>query len=79
MIVDLESNVKCDDMGGWKNNSGHKFTFKVSHCENGGRLQVTATNDKADQSNVILKREYFSLRHDMFNDVRKRIDTILRK
>ncbi len=83
-IVDLDSlkntdDVKCDDMGGWKNNSSHKFPFKVRKSENDERLLVSPTNDKSDQNNVILKREYFSLRHDTFDDVMKRIDTILRK
>ena len=83
-IVDLNSltndnDVKCDDMGSWKNNSSHKFYFRVRKSENDESLRVSPTNDKSDASNVILKREYFSLRHDPFDDVRKRIDTILRK
>ena len=83
-IVDLNSlknknDAKCDDMGSWKNNSSHKFYFEVRQSESGESLRVSPSNDKSDKSNVILKREYFSLRHDPFDNVRKRIDTILRK
>ena len=83
-IVDLNSlkninDVKCDDMGSWRNNSSHKFYFKVRKSESDESLRVSPSDYKSDKNNVILKREYFSLRHDHFNDVRKRIDTILRK
>ena len=66
-------------MGSWRNNSSHKFYFKVRKSESDESLRVSPSDYKSDKNNVILKREYFSLRHDHFNDVRKRIDTILRK
>ena len=66
-IVDLNSlkdsqDMKCDDMGVWKNNSSNKFTMDVSANET-----------------IVLKREYFSLKDEIHDDVRKRIDTILRE
>ena len=66
-IVDLNSikdsqDMKCDDLGVWKNNSSNKFTMDVSANEA-----------------IVLKREYFSLKDKIHDDVRKRIDTILRE
>ena len=54
--------MKCDDMGVWKNNSSNKFTMDVSANET-----------------IVLKREYFSLKDEIHDDVQKRIDTILRE
>ena len=95
-IVDLEAlqnaaDVKCDDMGAWKNNSSHKYYFQFGHegdnvdngsddDDNGNDVTTIApTKDRNAKNAITLKREYFALRHDIHNDVRKRIDTILRK
>ena len=100
-VVDLEAlpnveDVKCDDMGAWKNNSCHKFYFLIEdkndvHTndddgddddedddeddddddDDDDELAIIPTKDRNPKTTVILKRQYYSLRHD---DVRKRID-----
>ena len=97
-IVDLEAlqnaaDVKCDDMGAWKNNSSHKYYFQFSHAsdnadndsdddhdDNGNDVTtIVPTKDPNTKNGITLKREYFALRHDFHNDFRKRTDTILRE
>ena len=70
--------VKCDDMGSWRNNSSSKFTFDVEWNE-GEIKMLTPVRKGCHKSSVILKREYFILNHDVVNDLRKRIDTIVCK
>ena len=82
-IVDLTSlqspqDVKCDDMGSWRNNSSSKFTFDVEWNE-GEIKMLTPVRKGCHKSSVILKREYFILNHNVENDLRKRIDTIVCK
>lgn len=94
-IVDLEAlqiaaDVKYDDMGAWKNNSSHKYYFQFSHAidnvdndsddDDGSNVTtIIPTKDPKIKNAITLKRAYFALRHDVHNDVRKRIDTILRE
>ena len=95
-IVDLEAlqnaaDVKCDDMGAWKNNSSHKYYFQFGlegdNVDNGSDdddngndvTTIVPTKDCNAKNAITLKREYFALWHDIHNDVRKRIDTILCK
>ena len=82
-IVDINSllnmkDIKCDDMGVWLNRSSHKFCFSVT----GGDeidVNICATKEKSGENVVTLKREYFSLKDNEYDDVRKRIDTIIRE
>lgn len=81
-IVDINclknvKDVKCDDMGVWLNNSCHKFYFTVTKEET--NVEIYAAKDNTGEDVVTLKREYFSLKYDAHNNVRKRIDTILRE
>ena len=81
-IVDMNSllnvkDIKCDDMGVWINNSCHKFYFNVMKDETD--MTISSTKLKTGDDVVTLKREYFSLKHDSYGDVRKRIDTIIRE
>lgn len=80
-VVDMNSlmnskDIKCDDMGVWANNGCHKFPFNV--LSNESSVSVFPSSDK-DSNSVLLKREYFTLKHDSYDDVRKRIDVIIRK
>lgn len=83
-IVDLQSllsveDVKCDDMGSWLNNSSSTFMFKVDWDED-GHINMLSTGRSGDKDRaVILKRQYFSLKHDVRKDVRKRIDSVIGK
>ena len=79
-IVDLSSlkdtgDVKCDDLGSWKNNSYKKFGFYIEDVD-GYNLpkSVTAGKDSKDPE-YALRREYFQL----CKDFRKRIDTVISK
>ena len=66
----LTSDVKCDDIGIWNNNSNDKFFFKVSWTDD---LEVEILRAKnGGKNHAVLKREYYTLKHD--NDFRKRID-----
>lgn len=83
-IVDISSlkspkDLKCDDMGSWRNNSSHKYSFDVEWDENGNIEKITSTKNSSENRCLTLKREYFQLNHDIHEDVRKRIDTILGK
>lgn len=76
-IVDMkalgdDNDVKCDDMGSWRNNSCNKYNFESNVKD------YTAINNGLPNI-VTLKRDYFSLKHDVYDDVRKRIDTLFRE
>lgn len=80
-IVDLSKlkdtqDVKCDDLGSWKNNGSKKFCFHV-HDEDGFLFAKSVTDD--EENNLTLRREYFQLRNLTTGDFRKRIDTIISK
>ena len=66
--VDLQAlpsaqDIKCDNVGNWRNNSNDKFYFTLEAMDkNSTRVIDVAT----------LRREYYMLKHD--NDFRKRID-----
>jgi hypothetical protein len=84
-IVDISSlrspnDIKCDDMGSWRNHSSNKRTYNVT-WDDEGRIEMMTTSERRSKNNkvVTLKREYFSLNHDVHDDVRKRIDTIIGK
>ena len=86
-IVDMASlgsvgDVKCDDVGSWRNNSNVKFPMVLSNnVDTAGRpatsVRVLSDEETIDEEErkVILKREYYRLNHDVYNDFRKRIDT----
>ena len=80
-VVDMNSlasakDIKCDDMGVWVNSGCHKFPFKVKNEDSGVSVLLSSVKDR---DSVFLKREYFKLKHDSHDDVRKRIDIIIRK
>ena len=84
-VVDLEAlrsvnDVKCDDMGSWRNNSSDKFYFEIDADEDGD-LSVKMVDETSSESEnvVVLKREYYSLNDGIHNDMRRRIDTIQSK
>ena len=79
--LDSQGDVKCDDVGSWRNNSNAKFPMAVS--SQGGRPETSVraltkgeTTDQEERK-VTLKREYYRINHDLYNDFRKRIDTII--
>ena len=81
-IVDMRSlsnvkDIKCDDMGVWLNNSCHKLYYTVTNDES--NIAIYPTKNKNGEDVVTLKREYFALKYETHNDVRKRIDTIQRE
>ena len=85
-IVDLASlksqkDIKCDDMGTWRNNSSNKFCCNVEWDDDGKieNMTVVKSKNKNQDCTFTLKREYFKLNHDVHDDVRKRIDTIVGK
>ena len=83
-VVDISSlasqkDIKCDDMGAWRNNSSHKYPFSIEFEENGKVGDITAVSKNCSNRSITLKREYFQLKHDIHDDVRKRIDTIIGK
>ena len=80
-VVDMNSlasakDIKCDDMGVWVNSGCHKFPFKVKNEDSCVSVLLSSVKDR---DSVFLKREYFKLKHDSHDDVRKRIDIIIRK
>ena len=83
-IVDLAAlksakDIKCDDMGTWRNNSANKFSYNVEWGDDGKVENMTVVKNRNEDSMFTLKREYFQLNHDVHEDVRKRIDTIIGK
>ena len=79
-LVDLEAlpstqDIKCDDVGNWRNNSNDKFYFSVEWMDDNS-AQVTAA-ESSDPDVATLKREYYMLKHD--NNFKKRIDILFRK
>ena len=79
-LVDLEAlpstqDIKCDDVGNWRNNSNDKFYFSLEEME-GNSTRVTAA-ESSDTDVATLRREYYMLKHD--NDFRKRIDFLSRE
>ena len=78
-LVDLEAlpstqDIKCDDVGNWRNNSNDKFYFSVEWMDDNS-AQVTAA-ESSDPDVATLKREYYMQKHD--NDFKKRIDILFR-
>ena len=59
--------IECDDIEVWVN----------SGCQDSG-VSVLLSSVK-DRDSVFFKREYFTLKHDSHDDVRKRMDIITRK
>ena len=83
-VVDISSltsqkDIKCDDMGAWRNNSSHKYAFSIEFEEDGKVGNIEAVSKNSLDRSITLKREYFQLKHDIHDDVRKRIDTIVGK
>ena len=79
-LVDLEAlpstqDIKCDDVGNWRNNSNDKFYFSVEWLDDNS-AEVTAA-ESSDPDVTTLKREYYMLKHD--NDFKKRIDLLFRE
>ena len=82
-IVDMShlrspKDIKCDDMGSWRNLSANKYSYNVTWNEE-GQIEMIRTVEAGSNNVVTIKRKYFSLNHDVHNDVRKRIDTIFGK
>lgn len=74
-LVDLEAlpsaqDIKCDDVGNWRNNSNDKFYFTLEAMDDNSTRVIAA--ESSDTDVATLKREYYMLKHD--NDFRKRID-----
>ena len=63
----------------WRNNSSRKYAFSIEFEENGKVGDITAVSKNSSNRSITLKREYFQLKHDIHDDVRKRIDTIVGK
>ncbi len=64
-IVDLQAlrtikDIKCDDMGRWKNNSSDKFYFRIE-TDDDGALSVNMVDQNCSGNVAVLKREYYSL------------------
>ena len=81
-VVDLQAlrsvnDVKCDDMGSWRNNSSDKFYFEIDVDDDGDLiLEMVGKTFFGGENVVALKREYYSLNDGIHNDMRRRIDTI---
>ena len=80
-VVDLESlksheDVKCDDIGSWKNQSQNKFCFTKD--ENKWLLMEKKDEEISKLEFMTLKRQYFSLQGDE-EDFRRRIDIVTSK
>ena len=76
--------VKCDDVGSWRNNSNVKFPMALSNdVDTAGRpatsVRVLSGEETIDEEErkVILKRDYYHINHDVYNDFRKRIETFI--
>ena len=74
-LVDLEAlpsaqDIKCDDVGNWRNNSNDKFYFTLEAMDDNSTRVIAA--ESSDTDVATLRREYYMLKHD--NDSRKRID-----
>lgn len=79
-LVDLEAlpstqDIKCDDVGNWRNNSNDRFHFSLEWMEDNSARLTAAESSNTDVAT--LKREYYMLKHD--NDFRKRIDFLYRE
>lgn len=80
--LDSVGDVKCDDVGSWRNNSNVKFPMALSSDTATQDTSVRAlaageTIDEEEERKVILKREYYRINHDFYDDFRKRIDTFI--
>ena len=78
-IVDLESlksseDIKCDDVGRWRNNSCNKYYFQKHDND---WIQQENRDFCTDDDTVTLKRAYFKLQDDV--KFRRRIDTLFCK
>ena len=78
-LVDLHSlkaydDIKCDDIGSWKDVSSNKFPFVES---DGHYTLVKKVERQVTENSSVLKRAYFTLQEDGENDFRRRIDTII--
>ena len=83
-LLKCQEDIKCDDIGSWKNQSYNKFFFTKN--ENDWALLTRNQDDESrNQENqiaeiVTLKRQYFSLQGDRDNqDFRRRIDLVTSK
>ena len=79
-IVDLSKlkdtgDVKCDDLGSWKNNSVKKFGFYIEDLDGYNLARSGDGNKESKDPEYALRREYFQL----CKDFRKRIDTVISK
>ena len=78
-LVDLEAlpstqDIKCDDVGIWRNNSNDNFYFNLEWMNDDA---VVTAAELGDPNVAMLKREYYMLKHD--KDFKKRIDTLNRE
>ena len=78
-VVDLEAlpstqDIKCDDVGIWRNNSNDKFYFNLEWMNDDA---VVTAAELGDPNVAMLNREYHMLKHD--KDFKKRIDTLNRE
>ena len=66
-VVDLEalrsvSDVKCDNMGSWRNNSSDKFYFEIDADEDGDLIVKMVYKTSSESKNVVvLNREYYTI------------------
>jgi hypothetical protein len=63
-LVDLqelksENDVKCDDMGNWRNNSNKKFTFYIEWTDDFQTKIHTNQDSMGGKQQVTLKRESY--------------------
>ena len=79
--LDSQGDVKCDDVGSWRNNSNAKFPMAVP--SEGGtpktlvRALTKGETTDLEERKVTLKRECYRINRDLYNDFRKRIETII--
>ena len=83
-LVDLralknENDIKCDDMGNWRNNSNKKFTLYLEWTDDYNPKIHTAQDSQGGRQTITLKREYYRLNNIGEDDLRKRIDWIYRE
>ena len=79
LIVDLEAlksseDIKCDDVGRWRNNSCNKYYFQKHDND---WIQQENRDFCTEDDIVTLKRAYFKLQDDV--KFRRRIDTVFCK
>ena len=83
-IIDLDSlkckdDVKCDDIGSWKNQSYNKFLF-TKQKNDWVLVDKKIVSEVSENKIVPMKRHYFTLQGDENNeDFKRRIDTVVSK